>query len=233
MSLIDDVLITVEDREKIAVSELHNLLQPETKQAVFSAVGRLIKKDFLKNSPGGVTITQKGKDYVYGNLNAIKKFGELKRPFTLVIFEIPENQKVTREKLRTQLNNLGFGSLKRGIMMGAVSDEKEILRIINTLNLRDRVLILRVSSANEVLRSRFIPWNFEKINLVYHSFIERASQFLSQQHDEKTRIRAKQLVLHFARASKLDPVLPSELNDHHYLGYRAHELYLKLKPLCY
>jgi len=232
MSLIDDVLIAVEDKQQVGLDELHNLLNPATKQAVFSAVGRLNKRNFLRQSTGEVSITEKGKDYIYSNLDAIKKFGQ-KRPFLLVIFEIPESQKVTREKFRTSLNQLGFGSLKRGVMLGAVASQNDLMKVVDQLGLKDRVAVLNVESAAPLLKTRFLPWHFDKINQGYQKFIDRAEQLINSRQNETTRIKAKQLVLQFARASKLDPILPEDLNDRSYLGSKAHELYIKLKPLCY
>lgn len=234
MSLIDDVLITVEDREDIGLDELHDILNPASKQAVFSAVGRLTKRNFLKKVlHGAISITEKGKDYIYANLDTIKKFEATDRPFVLVIFEIPENQKVTREKFRTSLNQMGFGSLKRGIMLGAAASVNEILKLVNNLGLADRVLVLPIESADSVFNSRFMPWNFSKINQPYQNFIDRAQRVVLGRKDEGTRIKAKQLVLQFARACKVDPVLPEQLNERDYLGFRAFEIYQKLKPLCY
>ncbi|MFY9484744.1 MAG: PaaX family transcriptional regulator C-terminal domain-containing protein [Patescibacteria group bacterium] len=233
MSLIDDVLIAVEDRKNIGTIELHGVLSPASKQAVFSAVGRLIKQNFLKHSGGDVAITQKGKDYIYRNLDAIEKFSQTDRPFVLVLFEIPESQKVTREKFRTSLNQLGFGSLKRGIMLGAAASVADAMKYVKELHLEQRVIVLNIESAANVMRSRFMPWNFSKINQSYQKFIDRAERIISTKQNEDTRIKAKQLVLQFARASKLDPVLPKSMNNQDYLGYRALELYQQLKPLCY
>lgn len=234
MSLIDDVLIAVEDRDSIGQDELHGILNPASKQAVFSAVGRLIKRNFLKQLPGGgIAITEKGKDYIYGNLDAIKKFSQTDRPFVLVLFEIPESQKVTREKFRTSLNQLGFGSLKRGIMLGAAASVDDVMKIVKALRLEERVIVLNIESAANVMRSRFMPWNFSKINHSYQTFIDRAHRLIADRADASTRIKAKQLVLQFARACKVDPVLPKQMNDSDYLGYTAHELYEKVKPLCY
>jgi len=233
MSLIDDVLIAVEDRESIGTEELHSILNPASKQAVFSAVGRLIKRNFLKHSGVDVAITEKGKDYIYGNLDAIDKFSQNDRPFALVLFEIPESMKVTREKFRTSLNQLGFGSLKRGVMLGAAGSVDEVMKQVKELGLQDKVIVLNIDSAANVMGSRFMPWNFSKINGSYQTFIDRVEKILSTGKDESTRIKAKQLILQFARASKLDPVLPKSMNDRDYLGYRALELYQKLKPLCY
>lgn len=234
MSLIDDVLIAVEDHESIGTTELHGVLSPASKQAVFSAVGRLAKRNFLKQLPGGgIAITEKGKEYIYENLDAIERFSQTDRPFVLVLFEIPESQKVTREKFRTSLNQLGFGSLKRGIMLGAAASVDDAMKHVKNLGLEQRVIVLKIESAANVMRSRFMPWNFNKINQSYKTFIERAQRIITKKHDKGTRLKAKQLVLQFARASKFDPVLPKAMNDRDYLGYRALELYQELKPLCY
>lgn len=233
MSLIDDVLIAVEDRERIGLTELHEILIPSTKQAVYSAVGRLVKRNFLKNSAKEISITDRGKDYIYTSLDAIKKFEQNDRPFTLVIFEIPERQKVTREKFRTSLNQLGFGSLKRGVMLGTTGSVDEPMKVVSDLGLQDRVVVLGVESVAAVMASRFVPWNFPKINHTYQQFMDRASGLISKSQHESVRVKAKQLVLQFARICKFDPVLPKQLTNRDYLGYRAHELYLKLKPLCY
>lgn len=234
MSLIDDVLIAVEDRDSIGTIELHGVLNPASKQAVFSAVGRLVKRNFLKQlSSGDVAITEKGKKYIYGNLDAIEKFSQTDRPFVLLLFEIPESQKVTREKFRTSLNQLGFGSLKRGVMLGAVASVDEVMKLVKELGLQERMIVLNVGSAANVMRSRFMPWNFSKINRSYQNFIDRANRLIADRADAGTRIKAKQLVLQFARACKVDPVLPKPMNDGDYLGYKAHELYEKVKTLCY
>lgn len=234
MSLIDDVLIAVEDRESIGRNELHGVLNPASKQAVFSAVGRLIQRNFLKQlSAGNVAITEKGKEYIYGNLGAIAKFSQDDRPFVIVVFEIPETKKVTREKFRTSLNQLGFGSLKRGVMLGAAASVDEVMNFVRALGLQDRVIVLNIESAANVIQSRFMPWNFNNINRDYQNFIDRAHRLIADRVGEGTRIKAKQLVLQFARACNVDPVLPKQMNDGDYLGYKAHELYEKIKPLCY
>lgn len=233
MSLIDDVLIAVEDQQSLDIGQLHELLKPESKQAVFSVVGRLAKRNFLKTNSSTVSISEKGKDYVYNNLDAIEKFEQPERPFLLVLFEIPETHKVLREKFRTSMNQLGFGSLKRGIMLGAVSSAKEVEGVIGEMGLRDRVLILKTQANGDIMKGCFIPWQFGKINQSYAAFINKTSKFLGQKKDDATRIKAKQLVLQFARAVKVDPVLPKNMNDSNYLGPKAYDLYLKLKPLCY
>ncbi|MBI3495063.1 hypothetical protein HY065_00340 [Candidatus Berkelbacteria bacterium] len=131
------------------------------------------------------------------------------------------------------MNNLGFGSLKRGIMIGAIADRHSIEAIVRELKLEDRVMILKTEFDPFLTKGKFLPWNFRKINQNYQNFINRTSQLLDQKKDERTRLKAKQLVLQFARTCKIDPVLPDDSNPHDYLGTKAYKLYNQLKPLCY
>ncbi|MFC1623565.1 CRISPR-associated endonuclease Cas2 [Patescibacteria group bacterium] len=116
-----------------------------------NAIGRLIKRDFIKfqtkNGKKFVRLTEKGEKelakYELGDLK-IKKPRKWDKKWRVVMFDIKETRKGTRTILRNNLNRLGFVRLQNSVWIFPYDCEELIVMLKSNLFLGKDVLYMTV-----------------------------------------------------------------------------------------
>lgn len=140
----------------------------------------------------------------------------------LIIYDIPENLKRSREKLRKQLRQLSDGMVQESVWVSLDDPEPFIEDIIEMNELEDFVLILKTKPVGRA-RKNLIPilataYGLKNLNLRYEVFLDLVKQ------NQKS---AEELALRFLSILKDDPQLPFRLLPKNWLGDSAHKIYLK------
>ena len=240
MSLIDDVLILADNVNEFGVDQAVNNTGCK-KQIVASTLGRLTSKGLLKkkvaNKQSQYSITNFGRQRINSILENIKLYNfksSTNSSWQIVIFDIPEKIRSTRDTFRNSLIKFGFGKLQDSIWVSYHNQTSLLDELLDSLKIQDRVNIIftsKISVADEKLLINKINWDWTDINSQYKIFIAEASKFLANKN--KDSFNAKRLVFNFAKSMQKDPKLPGNLQPKNALTQKAYSIYLKIRPYCY
>lgn len=241
MSLIDNVLILTDCSQGINLDEILKKIPEQKKQIITSVLGRLTAKKLLdkilieKNLVYNITKT--GRDKINIILESIKKYspdGDNGRSWQIVIFDIPEKLRSSRDSLRNYLISLGFGKLQDSIWISYQDQMTNIQEVINLLNIPlyvTKIQTKKFTIDEEMELVKKITWDWKAINLEYKNFIDGANKFLKNKN--KNSYDARKLVFQFAKNMYRDPKLPENIQPKNSLTNKAYNLYLKIRQYCY
>jgi len=241
MSIIDDLLIQVDDAKETDANNLLALNSKFSKQVILSTLGRLISKGFISkkevNNNLFFSITEKGKkkiDFVLENIKSYSTTNQADREVILIIFDIPEKKRSIRDSLRNYLSNNGYGKLQDSIWVSYIDSVKDVEEVINDLNAKDMVTIIKTQKMNQIELKNFFDktlYNWTKINNEYEKFLVEANKFLKL--TKKESVVAKQLVFMFAKILQHDPKISDKNVSKISLAPKAFEQYSKIRSFCY
>lgn len=180
-------------------------------------------------------ITAKGEKEFDKILKPLRQSGSWDGRWRLVMFDIPENQRAVRDRLRRALTRLGLGILQASVWISPNDIRKDIEEIAKRLNLEGAIRFFEVSR-NENLNKTIIEksWNLPELSDLYKKFnfsAERLSKFSTKKNNH--RLATKKLIFEYALILQKDPILPWEFRQKDDLRQKAHENYLALRKLIY
>lgn len=139
------------------------------------------------------------------------------RKWRVVIFDIEEVQKHTRDSLRRKLKELGFGLLQKSVFISPHAVAQDLSEFIAYIGLSDAAYVLETSKivvgderelANKV-------WNLDEINSMYGELIKRIeSDYLNHKRDRVDRLNTEKVTAikqTYLAILLQDPFLPREL----------------------
>ncbi|MGB9637668.1 MAG: CRISPR-associated endonuclease Cas2 [Microgenomates group bacterium] len=185
-----------------------------------------IEKIFDKNGNAYFKLTSPGREK-FERLYPLAKLSS--RPWDgrwrLVIFDIEEQNKRTRNLLRRKLVSLGFGKLQESVYATPLDVLVDLKEFLKNEGLFGKVLVLEAKelfgfSAKTIAN---YLWRLEKLNKEYEDLI---GEIKSTGKDEKDREKLKKR--YFDILLK-DPLLPKELLPDDWVGQEARELLFRLK----
>lgn len=240
MTIIDDLLVLLDDQEPRELERVSAALPGKTKQTLSSTLGRLVAKGWVERAPGRAKrqyrISKAGREHVTELLDQIKIRSERTwdGSWEQVVFNIPERDRKRRDELRKLLVELGYGRLHNSLWLSPWSNQSAIDGYVRETN-SDRDITLLRTGPLELTMSRRIgelfEWDWESLERAYHSFVEEAQSFLKQR--KRPALGARRIVYHYAKVLMTDPKLPSSLPVRAPTGHRAYELYQQVRPYCY
>lgn len=172
---------------------------------------------------GEITKTTNNKGEVFleltslGTKNFVRRFSlfslEKKtwdKRYMIVIFDIPEKQKKTRDRLRGKLGELGFGMLQESVWISPYHFEEDMQEFVTNSGLGSFVMVLTardlLSKDPKSLAERV--WSLEKINKEY----KRVLKMLAKRKNEKPAKRfVNRACTVYLNTLSADPLLPKEL----------------------
>lgn len=103
-------------------------------------LSRLKKKGFIKNENAVWKITNQGREYVKNKLIIkLPHFKHLKtennKKEIIIIFDIPELHKKSRDWLRGELMGLGFMQIQKSVWLGPAPLPKQFIKYLNEINI--------------------------------------------------------------------------------------------------
>ncbi|MCL5795722.1 MAG: hypothetical protein M1338_05220 [Patescibacteria group bacterium] len=232
MSLIDDLIIALEENSKMNLDEACDLLKDKSRQIISSGLGRLSAKGLVDKIKNGKSyyfkLTKLGQETIDNQLSALAniKINESDRSWQILVFDIPEKKRKLRDDLRRFLEDNGFGRLHSSIWLSSHDNNKNLEKYILTNDLGDFITMLNTKKLNDSeekdLASK-LHWDWLRLNNEYKKFIANAQKYLKLKN--KNSYTAKKLVLEFAKVYRQDPKLPKRLQPSNHLLDKAHKFY--------
>lgn len=239
MSIIDELLIFLDEGKTVNLNEIKKNLPDRTLQTVSSTLGRLEAKKWIKISKNKkedeYQITPLGQDEVTKNLQEIKKMqrSAWDKSWQIITFNIPEKIRYARDAFRTNLEILGYGRVQNSLWISCQSNDTDLNKIISNLKINKYVTYFNTGELNAENQKKIVDsfeWNWELLNKNYKEFLAETRKFF---FGKKNLFKAKKLVYMYSKILQCDPKFPKEIQPRSYLGNSAFEAYLKIRPYCY
>lgn len=240
MSLIDLVLIYIDDQKEVSFNKIREAFKNYSLQIISSTLGRLSAKGLIKmnNSKNRLySITKNGTEKINFILNNIKIYqsrNDINSKWHIIIFDIPENKRKYRDALRNQISNSGYYKIQDSVWTSYHINKEFINNISKIYSLKDLITNLYSLQLNqedeiELIKRMGISW--DKINGEYIKFIEESNSIIKKKRINSTQ--AKYLVYQFAKILQKDPKFPDRLQPKNALTSKAFNQYLKIRSNCY
>lgn len=235
---------------EIALASLIELAEPFgiPERLVRTSIGRLANEDWVSAQRNGRTsfysLTHKGKARFAEATQRIYATtpSEWTGQWTLVL--IPPSLKKQRDRLREELNWLGFGELTPGLFAHPAHDETAIRERLAELESSGRLIVLQSAIVTQTSDAHLVKlgWDFGDLTRRYRKFIDTfsaANDALpatgASTSGAQTAFVLRTLLLHEYRKIHLrDPLLPLSLLPSNWAGADAHtlcrNLYAKVFP---
>ena len=138
----------------------------------------------------------------------------------LVLYDIPENLRRSREKLRMRLQELKFGMLQESAWISLEDPQTFLNEVIEWNELEDYVLVLKTKlvgkNRRNIIQVLAKAFGLDLLNLQYKSFLALVGT---------GKTETEKLALRFLSALKTDPQLPYRLLPKDWLGDKAYKIY--------
>ncbi|MBI4185759.1 hypothetical protein HY524_01780 [Candidatus Berkelbacteria bacterium] len=241
MTVIDELLVYLDDGTVRLLEECATALPGRTKQTLSSTLGRLTGKGWVtttRDRTRGVNtyiITQSGSDTVTRTLAHLKIADDQQwdERWFFVLFNIPERHRKHRDVLRNRLSAVGCGRIQNSLWVTARNIQFELSDLLEDERIARAVTIVKpvLTPADAQALAAAFEWDWEQPNVLYQQFIENAQLYLKRK--EHSVLGAKLLVYNYAKLLQRDPKFPTFLEPKEYLRSKAHAQYERIRPYCY
>ncbi len=154
----------------------------------------------------------------------------------LVAYSIPENQRTVRDRLRTRLEWLGFGSLGNGLWISPHDVRDEVAAVSRELDLGGQLLGFRAEGPKVGDRDDLVRacWDLPGLNAAYEAFIGAWTPLFLESREAVDRGELEperafelrfQLIHEYRQFPLRDPYLPRELLPANWGGECAAHLF--------
>lgn len=164
-------------------------------------------------------------DQAYRRLRELVPVYRKKRPWDgslfLVTFDIPENLKRARDRLRNALEEAHCGMIQKSVWVGMEDPASALHDVVTWNELEDFVLVVKIGRDGYLSEEKISTllqkaFRLDRLNLRYKAFLDDVAS---------TKYRPADLALRFLGILKRDPQLPFELLLDGWLGDRAFSAY--------
>lgn len=230
LSTMQEILVLLEDEKEVPLFRLNRWGR--------GARGTLSKlknlgwaKKNIKDDENYYSITDRGENYFDETLKVLKLPNKWDGKWRLVLFDIPENRRASRDKLRRSLNSLGMGILQASVWISPLDIGKDVEVISQRLKLENNIKYFIVT-ANTSLNEQIIQkaWNNKEVVFKLERFIKDADWAMKKMgKGNGDRYIAKKLIFEYALILKNDPQLPLVFIEKNEIRKKAREVYNKLR----
>ena len=208
----------------------------------YSAIRRLEKQGYVEKWRGNrekkfhIRLTEKGEKFIEKHRKKGEAFSrQWDKRWRIVIFDIPEDRRIARDRFRRYLKVLGFGNVQRSIWISPFDFTEAIREYLEKLNLTEYVFQIRAEDfegiSKPVLVEKF--WQINKLNNRYLDLIERykkrRKEFFQRMgdtpelKDHSLKFLKEQLAWDYRSILARDPHLPAEVLPADWGGDKARE----------
>lgn len=141
----------------------------------------------------------------------------------LACFDIPEEERKTRDVLRVKLESLGFGMMQKSLWLTPFDVAKALRSFLEVKGLSGQVFVLeakKLFSGNDRLLARQV-WPIDMLNALYKDWLSKVGRAKSEREMAK-------LGEIFLQLLEQDPCLPKELLPKEWWGFPALRKYQEL-----
>jgi phenylacetic acid degradation operon negative regulatory protein len=168
--------------------------------------GRLVS---YRPSPRTVALLEEGDRRIF-SLGRAPHTAEL---WTALWHSIPEERRLERARLARRLRFLGFGSVQDGTWISPHDREREVVALIDELNVGGHVGVLlgRPSASLDFRALAARAWDLDALDERYCAFVDEFSGKRVRRDEREAFLVRTRLVHAFRGFAPLDPELPDEL----------------------
>lgn len=227
---LQEIFILLEDEKEVPLYRIN-----KWGNQARGVLSKLIKSKFIeKSSNNGDTtykITQKGEKQFDNDLKPLKTTGRWDGKWRLVIFNLPENKRDVRDKLRRYLVKLGLGIMQNSVWITPNDVRGEIECIQNKLNINEKIRYFEISRNTSIDNTIIAKaWNLPELEDKYKKFSFEAERLIKViDKDPNPRFRAKKMIYQYSMILKEDPMMPNEFRQKDALRQKSRENYLMLR----
>lgn len=214
-----------------------------SEQAVRSVLSRMWKKGWLKRQRVGrrsyYSLTEKSQELLAAGAQRIfePEEGDWSGDWYLVTYNIPEEKRQQRNKLRRQLTWMGCGAFNTAIWISPYDVTSSVREVSLRLRIEEYVQVFRAQHFGFTDAKELVArcWDLDRINGQYASFIDKYGPMLAR---DKARLndwdtvdpaecftRRFMLLHEYREFPFVDPHLPPELLPSDWLSIQARELF--------
>lgn len=189
-------------------------------------IEKVVKKD------GGVyfRLTDKGKKRLIGEIPLLR-FQRKKwdGKWRQVVFDIPEEMKIERNKLRRKLLSLGFGKLQRSVYITPFDIVEPFNDYLEENNLEDYTIIFEMErlSGESEQELAGVVWKLDELHFRYLDFVVKWEKEL-QKNEKISQEKFLECREEYFSILLDDPGLPRELLPNDWLSSQANSVFGKL-----
>jgi phenylacetic acid degradation operon negative regulatory protein len=161
--------------------------------------------------------------------------GEWDGEWTLLAYSVPEELRPLRDRLRTRLSWLGFGSLGNGLWVCPHDVGERVREVAEELGLGRHLELFRARHGGFSTREQLVRqcWDLPALNVRYEAFIARHLPVYRRLRDHdvaaimplEAYVRRFELVHEYREFPLLDPYLPRALHPSDWAGECAQALF--------
>jgi phenylacetic acid degradation operon negative regulatory protein len=214
-----------------------------SEQAVRSALSRMWKKGWLKRRRAGrrsyYSLTDKSQELLTAGAQRIFEpgDGEWSGDWYVVAYNVPEEKRHQRNRLRRELTWMGCGAFNTAIWISPHDIASSVREVSRRLGIEEYVQVFRSAHLGFTDAKELVArcWDLDRINGQYASFINKYRPLLSRDRerlgewdkvDPAECFTRRFMLLHEYREFPfVDPHLPPELLPSDWLSAQATELF--------
>lgn len=163
-------------------------------------VGRSLKtgdiEKVVRDNKVYLRLTSSGKEKIHREFPISNLTQKWNKKWIVIIFDIPEKDRKTRDKLRIKVQNIGFGMLQESVWISPLSIGKDVKEMIEAIGLRDNVFVMEVSGLifgnPKELASKV--WNLDRRGedlLELEEELKKINQLIKVYNDREEKREAK------------------------------------------
>jgi len=167
------------------------------------------------------------------------------KKWRVVVFDVEETNKQTRERFRSKLKELGFGMLQESVFISPHNIAKDFTEFIDAQGLNESAYLLEASSiaVGDIKALVNRVWHLDKINDLYKGIIgkmedndlisdsDRLNKLNDEDENKKVQVLVREIKKMYLEVILKDPFLPKELLPLDWEGERARFLIRKIRRL--
>lgn len=184
-------------------------------------IGKLYAQNFLnrkKTADGSdfeYTLSNHGRAFIDEHLDLLhKKPIEWDGYWTLIVFNIPETKRSSRDRFRRYLQRIGAGNTLGTLWMSPYDFRQQITNYAKELGIDQNIIIMR-SKGKPSLNSRIVSssWNLDIIAKKYTEFIRESDKILKtlSKNEIERSFELKTIIFTLTTIMMEDPKLPNIL----------------------
>lgn len=237
------ILYILRNNQSLNLGEIKEIIKSVSsyrENEIEEVVKKLIGSNDIKEKESNLTLMAKARRKMIKPNNKVPYNGvKWGRRWTMVLFDIPEKNKKTRDILRYKLQKMGFGMMQGSVWVKPADVANGVRRFIRVKNLQWQVKVLSFNmTPPDEKETIHRIWKMDKLNNEYHRFVRitikkfkhlknypfHDPELLPIALDLLSRLTEKEyLNLYF-----LDPQLPIGLQPREWNGKRAYNIYRQL-----
>lgn len=167
-------------------------------------------------------LTPKGEARLESGFPVVRRLNfQWDKKWRLVLFDIPEQDRVVRDRLRRQLVEMGFGMIQISAWITPYPVGQELKQILNEEGSKEETIVIEGTKLfgedGKKLARRI--WHLEKLEDRYRDWLDKA---------EEGKTNLKFLIDFYLDILREDPYLPRELLPDNWPGEKAIKIIKKL-----